>query len=432
MNRVLLRLWLVSIFVLPLTACGATSLQTAEPDQVGLSAKKLAKIRARLAGLVEQKRIAGGAALVARNGQVAFHEAVGYQDVDTRTPMAKDTIFRICSMTKPITSVGVMMLHEQKKLALSDPVSKYIPEFKATKVAVKKGGGFSQVAAERPITIHHLLTHTSGLTYGFFNREYFGDAYAKAGISDGLAETEGSIGENCRKLAGVPLTHQPGSAWGYGLSADVLGRVIEVASGTTVEEFFHSRIFEPLEMKDTCFRLPKAKHDRLATIYRPVGPEKKVEKLPKGGVKDGARAYDATYSTAGKPYFSGGAGLVSTVTDYARFCQMLLNGGELGGERLLKPETVALMTKHQIGDLRPAFRSHGDRFGYGFGIVSEEAKDEGLGSPGTFSWGGFYFTYFWVDPQEKLIGVVMCQLQPWGGLSLWKDFRTLTYQALIK
>ncbi len=409
-----------SLVLVALALVGCAPSQ-ARPEEAGLSAEGLRKVSGVLEKLVAERKVAGGVALVARNGRTVLLEAVGHQDLEAGKPMAPDTIFRICSMTKPVTSLAVLMLHEQGKLALSDPVSRYIPEFRATKV------GAEGAPLEREVTIHHLLTHTSGLTYGFFNREPFSALYRKAGVSDGLVETEGTIADNCRKLAACPLLFQPGTKWDYGLSTDVLGRVVEVASGMTLDRFFRNRIFEPLGMKDTHFRLPKDKLPRLAAVYRPR-KDQTIERQPDGPLPLGPSSYSSTYPTSGpEGYFSGGAGLVSTAADYARFLQVFVDGG--GG--LVKLETVKAMTSDQVPGLTLAFDAHGDRFGYGFGVVSGAAKDKGLVSPGTISWGGFYHTYFFADPKKKLAGVVMTQLYPWNHMTMWSDFRAAVYGALL-
>jgi CubicO group peptidase (beta-lactamase class C family) len=395
------------------------------PEAVGLDAAKLVAIHGDIEELVRQKKVAGAVVLVARHGKNAFLDAVGLADVEAGRPMELGTIFRICSMTKPMTSVAAMMLVEDGKISLDDPVSKFLPEWEDVKVAAPAG----PVPAERPVTIRHLITHTSGLLYGLSNREPFSRLYQKSGVSDGLVETDGTAIENARKIATVPLAFQPGTRWEYGLSVDVLGAVIEAASGKSLEEFFEERIFRPLEMTDTYFRLPESKRARLAAAYRPVSGG--LERLPEGPIVEGTSVYSTTYPLrSDSRFFSGGAGLVSTAADYARFCQMLLSGGEFRGRRLLRKETIAEMTRPQNGDLQLSTRNHGDAFGYGFGVVTEKAKDEGLGSPGTYSWGGFYFTYFWVDPKEDLIVVSMAQLQPWGEQIHWAELRKRVYGAL--
>ncbi len=433
------RLFSLTLFFLfaPLVAC--SSGLTVRPEKVGMSSEKVRELHGLLQGLVDRKQIAGGVGVVIRRGRAAYFDAVGFQDIDMKAAMAPDTIFRICSMTKPITSVGVLILADEGKLLLSDPITKFIPEFRSAPVVVmeppKKEGeakAFRNMPVERPMTIQHLLTHTSGITYGLMGREYLLDHYRRAGVSDGLIETEGTIADNVRKLAPLPLKFQPGSDWEYGLSTDVLGRVIEIVTGQTLDAFFQKRIFDPLEMNDTHFRLPPAKQARLAAVYQPKA-DKTIERLPDGPARRGFASYSSSYPFKEPDrYFSGGAGLVSTALDYARFLRMLAKGGELDGVRLLKKETVALMTRNHCDPAKVWIKNHGDGFGLGFGVVTEAARDQGLGSVGTYSWGGFYQTYFWVDPKEELIGIVMTQLYPWDHMTLFGDFRKLAYAALVR
>ena len=303
----------------------------------GFAPEALQRIGAMLDNAVGRREIAGGAALVARRGKIVYLATVGRRDVEAGLPLDESTIYRIASMTKPVTSVAVMMLQEEGKLGLNDPVSRYLPEFKASTVLAA-----TAVPTTREITIHDLLTHTSGLSYRFFDRAGLGKLYADAGISDGLCETPGTVADNVGRLARLPLLHQPGTAWEYGLSTDVLGRLVEVVSGRSLEEFFRERIFRPLRMEDTSFVIPESKRRRLANLYTP-GPDKAIRPVGPARIESGALVYSATYPTRdGNTYFSGGAGLCSTIGDYARFLQMLLNRGELDGSRLLKPETVDL------------------------------------------------------------------------------------------
>jgi putative heme-binding domain-containing protein len=274
-----------------------------------------------------------------------------------------------------------------------------------------------------------LLTHTSGLAYSFFAPPPLRQRYEEAGVASGLIETPGTIADNVRRLAAVPLANHPGDAWQYGLSTDVLGRVVEVVSGRTLDEFFRERIFMPLGMKDTHFVLPQEKLPRLAALYRPK--EGSLERVGKGPQREGEVVYSATYADAGSgAYFSGGAGLVSTAADYTRFLRMLLGGGQLHGVRLLKGETVAEMTRNQIGPFEVPFAVHGNKFGLGFGVHTAESKSRHGASVGTYSWGGIFHTYFWVDPREELTGVLLTQLYPFGHLSLWADFQQQVYAAL--
>lgn len=433
----------VRAFLLALTL-GAAALEAADiaglpairPEEAGLSGEGLRGLRALLEENVAKKSVAGAVGLVARKGKVAWLEAVGSAEIDAGRPMTPETIFRICSMTKPITSVAAMILAEEGKLSLDDPVSKFIPEFTDSRVFVKtppaNGGaeGFELAPAKRGITVRDLLTHTSGLTYGFLGHPHLSELHKKAGITEGLIETDLTLAENARRIASLPLVHQPGTAWEYGLSTDVLGRVVEVASGMSLDAFFKKRIFDPLGMKDSHFRIPAEKRPRLAAAYRP-GKEG-IEELPDGPVGSEAFRYSASYPYAGPgTYHSGGAGLVSTVPDYARFLLMLRNKGELGGARILKKETVEDMTRSHTDGVPIVIQNHGDKFGLGFGVVTPAAKDRGLGSEGTFSWGGFYYTYFWVDPEKDVVAIVMAQLHPWDGRTLWDDFRKRVYAAVM-
>ena len=401
-------------------------------DKGGLSQEKLKGVSTLLKNAYDKKQIPGAAALVYRRGHT--HSAtVGYRDIEDKALLMQETIFRIASMTKPITSVAVMMLVEDGKLKVDDPLSKYVPEFKEMKVLVpsKDGKTYETVKANREITIHDLLTHSSGVTYRLLNKPFVSKMYVDAGISDGLAETDCSLGDNVRKLAKQPLVCQPGAAWEYGLNTDVLGHVIEVVSGKSLEEFFRARIFKPLEMNDTHFALPKEKHPRLAAVYM-VG-DKKLERVGDKPVSLGAAVFSATYPTReGNKYYSGGAGLVSTIQDYGRFCQMLLSRGELNRVRVLKEETVDRMTRNQLGDVRIQFPGN-DLMGYGFGVLSEKGKEttKDPAGVGSYGWGGAFGTFFWVDPKNELVGVYMAQTFP-PDFAIATEFKKLVYEALIE
>jgi CubicO group peptidase (beta-lactamase class C family) len=391
-----------------------------------MSSERLARIRSTVQRSVSEGRIAGAVTLVLRRGKVAHLEAAG--NMDDGKPMRTDTIFRIASMTKAVTSVAVMMLFEEGKILLGDPVSKYIPEFKGSQVAVlgEDKKSFTLVPAKRPITIRDLLTHTSGITYRFVGVEPWAKLYKDSAISDGLIETEGSLADNIRKLARLPLMHHPGERFTYGLSTDVLGYLVEVVSGMTLDEFFRNRIFEPLKMKDTHFFLPEDKLARLAAVYNQT-PDGRIKRM--GGEPDerGYLIYSSTFHYRGpKSYYSGGAGLVSTINDYARFLQALLNGGELDGARILSRKSVELMTVNHVGEM-----FGGQGFGLGFSVIRDLGKGSEPGSVGQYGWGGFYYTNFFVDPREKIIGLFMSQLYPSGNVGLHERFRTLAYQAII-
>jgi len=375
---------------------------------------------------VDDGLLAGAVALVAREGKVAYFECVGMQDREKKIEMKSGTIFRIASMSKAITSVAVMMLYEEGKFQLKDPLSKFIPEFGDVKVLAAPGDASAQdglVPAKRPITIRHLLTHTSGLTYQWDTR--VGAKYAEAGITHGLIQDEDLLADDMKKLARIPLVHQPGEAFTYSLSTDVLGRVVEVASGMPFDEFLQKRIFEPLKMNDTCFRLSEGKVSRLAAVYAPDA-NGGLQRLPDGIIGEGSMKASVTYPYAGTHnYRSGGGGLCSTVPDYARFIQMMLNGGELDGVRLLSRKTVEMMSTDQVGDLGP-----GSGFGLGFGITRNLRESE-LTSVGAYRWGGYWYTTFFIDPAEKMIGVCMAQISPSGKATLNDQFEALAHQAII-
>jgi len=402
----------------------------------GFDSDKLAAIDGLLKRAVEQRQIAGGAALVARKGKIAHLATAGMQDAEAGVPISEATIYRIASMTKPVTSVAAMMLVEEGKLALSDPVAKFIPEFKQVRVLTKDAQPNQPLdrittPVTTPLTVRHLLNHTSGITYGFWDRPILGKLYREAGVSDGLIETPGTTADNARRLASAPLIFQPGAAWEYGLNTDLLGRVVEVASGQSLDQFFQTRIFEPVGMRDTHFILPAEKRTRLAALYTP-DDSKKIRRVGEGPQQIGTTRFSATYPLAdNSQYHSGGAGLVSTLGDYARFLQMLLNHGEFNGRRLLKAETITQMTRNQIGDLSPSINTHGDKFGYGFGIVTAASQPAEVASLGSYSWGGIFYTYFLVDPDKELIAICTTQIYPFDHLTLHGDFKRVTYAALL-
>ena len=410
------------------TTSGAVA--TAKPAEAGLSSERLERITSAIQRSIDAGRIAGGVALVARHGKVVYLKAVGMADRDAKKPMRTDNIFRICSMTKPITSVAVMMLYEEGRFTLNQPVSDFIPEFKKMKVLDppypqdKTSPPGALVDAKRPITIRHLLTHTSGLTYQWSPR--LGKSYRDADIGSGILQHEGTIGDAVKRLAAQPLLFQPGDVWEYSLSDDVLGYLVEVVSGMPLDKFLQERIFGPLGMKDTCFFLPDEKVPRLATAYT-YYPEKGLQPIhDKESVKEGEFSFSADYPYRGqRTYFSGGGGLSSTAEDYYRFCQMMLNGGQLNGTRLLSRKSVELVSQNQVqGKL--------DEMGYGlgFGVTSEPRFLTELGSVGSYYWGGFYYTAFVIDPKENLIAIFMGQLHPTGDLNLDDKVIRLAYQAI--
>ena len=402
----------------------AQQLPVASPESVGLSSERLARISAAVERSIAEKRIAGAVTLVARRGHVAWLKAQGMMDREAGKPMDADALFRICSMSKPITTLAAMMLYEEGKFLLDDPVSKYIPEFKNPKVLVKPASGPPYtIPASREITIRNLMTHTSGLTY-HWNAD-LGQMYRDANVAHGLLAYDGTIGDNVKRLAGLPLLFNPGDRFEYSLGVDVLGYLIEVLSGKPLDEFFRARIFEPLDMRDTYFYPPEDKVKRLATAYTWY-PENGLNRFPDTPIVEGAFSYSADYPYHGpKKLFAGGAGLCSTAMDYARFCQMMLDGGKAGGTRLISRKTVELMTTDRLGKIGPD-----QSFGLGFGIDGVKTPLAELGSPGEYNWGGFFYTAFVIDPKEQMITIFMAQLHPTGDLTLDRLIHVLAYQAI--
>ncbi len=416
-------LTVICLLILPAVAVGQ-DLPVAKPKTVGMSSERLERIGAAVQRCIDDKRITGAVTLVVRRGRVAWLKAQGMMDREAGKPMRPDTIFRICSMTKPITSLAVMMLYEEGQFLLTDPVAKYLPEFKEPKVLVKPASGEPySIPAAGEITIRDLLRHTSGLTYNW--NDDLGPLYQQADVAHGLLPYDGTIGDSVRRLAGIPLLFNPGDRWEYGLGVDVLGRLVEVVSGKPLDEFFRTRIFGVLGMKDTCFYPTEDKLGRLATAYTYYA-EKGLNRFPDTPITEGTFTFSADYPYRGpKKLFSGGAGLVSTAMDYARFCQMMLDGGKAGSARLLSRKSVELMSRDQLGKIS-AERS----FGLGFGVDGMKTPLAELGSPGEYNWGGFFYTAFSVDPQERMIVIFLAQLYPTGGLGLDRQVHALAYQAI--
>jgi CubicO group peptidase (beta-lactamase class C family) len=423
MQKQLLRIssiLVLALFLSFLSCNQPTSNSRQNPEDLGLSSDRLDRIGSIIEKRIAEDRIAGAVSMVARRGKIAYFEAFGMLDKEARKAMKTDTIFRICSMTKPITSVAVMMLYEEGHFMLSDPVHSFIPEFKDIKVLDPSG---SPVKAKRPITIHHLLTHTSGLTYNWDPQ--LGKLYTDYSFGHGLVQQEGTIGDAVKRLAQIPLLFHPGDQWMYSVSDDVLGYLVEVVSGLTLAEFFQERIFRPLGMKDTHFYLSDEQASRLASVYMYL-KEKGLTRFPDEPM-EGNFKLSADYPYNGPTtYFSGGGGLCSTTEDYFRFCQMLLNGGELDGIRLLSRKSVELISQDHVGDL-----VEGMGYGLGFGTFSETSHLKELGSIGSYYWGGFFYTSFMIDPEEEVIVIFMGQLYPTGGLNLNNKVLSLAYQAII-
>jgi CubicO group peptidase (beta-lactamase class C family) len=414
---------LLGILVLNLSAL-AQDLPAAKPEAVGLSPDRLERIATAVQHDIDDKRIAGAVTLVVRHGKVAWFKAQGMSDREAAKAMPADAMFRICSMTKPITSVAVMMLYEEGKFLLDDPVSKYLPEFKNPKVLVKPASGATYtIPASKEITIRDLLRHTSGITYQW--NDDLGPMYEKADVASGLLQFDGTIADNVKHLAALPLLFNPGDRFEYSLGVDVLGRLVEVVSGKPLDEFFRTRIFEPAGMKDTYFFPPDNKLNRLATAYT-YYPDKGLNRFADAPIREGSFVYSADYPSRGpKKLFSGGAGLVSTAMDYARFCQMMLDDGKVGNTRLLSRKSVELMTHDQLGKIATDMG-----FGLGFGVDGVKAPLAELGSVGSYNWGGFFYTGFSIDPKEQMIVIFMAQLHPTGGLTLDRQVHELAYQAI--
>jgi CubicO group peptidase (beta-lactamase class C family) len=385
------------------------------PESVGLSSDRLARLATVTNAHVESGVVPGAVILIARHGQIAYFEAFGHRDRAIGAPMTRDAIFRIYSMTKPITSVAVMMLVEEGKLQIYDPVSRYLPELAKMKVAVEKVDASGEktvelVDARRPITVQDLLRHTSGLTYGSRNEGAVGKAYREATIGS-RDDTNATL---VTKLGALPLLFHPGTRFEYGVSTDVLGRLVEVVAGTTLGEFFEQRIFRRLGMTDTAFWAPAEKLNRAAQPWQRPGGQPMT---PRFDVAVKAR------------YESGGGGLVGTATDYLAFATMLLNGGELGGTRLLGRKTVEFMTADHLGAI-PV-----DTPGLGFGLGFQVRRDAGVaglaGSVGEYGWAGNAGTLFWVDPRERLIAIYMVQVNALDRIMLRNQFRTLVQSAIV-
>jgi CubicO group peptidase (beta-lactamase class C family) len=418
-----------SFWMLAFPVVSAEAPPAVRPESVGLSSERLERLRAAMQRYVDEGRVSGLVTYIARSGQLAHLEAFGKADLESGAPMKTDSIFRIASQTKALTSVAVMMLVEEGAVGLTDPLSRFIPAFQKTTVAVAPPAGavadtpVSVVPAKREITIRDLLTHTAGIGYGY------GPAAAQwkaAGIQLWyFADRKEPVAAVVERMASLPMDAQPGEKYVYGYNTDILGVVVEKVSGMSLAEFFQKRIVGPLGMVDTQFYLPSSSKARLTTVYA-AKDDGRIERAPDGSTGQGH------YADGPRIAFSGGAGLLSTASDYGRFLQMLLNGGELEGARLLSPKTVELMTVNHIGTLFDDWPGGaGMGFGLGFDVMLEVGKNGRYGSPGSFGWGGAYHTTYWVDPEEKLVALMMVQLLPAGDSDLQRKFRTLVYQSIV-
>jgi CubicO group peptidase (beta-lactamase class C family) len=404
----------------------SSALQPAKPESVGFSPERLKRIDENISAWLNDGRLNGCGALIIRNGKIIYNKAFGYDDLEKTKPIRTDNIFRIASQTKAITSTAVMMLYEEGKFLLDDPISRYIPEFAKQQVLDKfnpADSSYTTVPAKSEVTIRQLLTHTSGISYAQIGTKEANAIFAKTTITAGIGVPVGKIlADDMKKLGKIPLMHQPGEKFTYGLNTDLLGYLVEVISGMRLDEFFRKRIFEPLGMNDTYFYLPAAKQNRLVTLYEEA--DKKLVKAKPVTEQNGSFLID--YPKTEGTYFSGGAGLSSTMLDYAVFLQMILNGGEYNGKRLLSRNTVRMMTMNQIGDVNFG----NNKFGLGFGITTEKGSSILPTPEGVFEWGGAFATTYWADPKEKLIGIFYRQLWKTTIGETANKFKVLVYQAL--
>lgn len=396
----------------------AVDLPVARPETVGMSSERLARIGPALQRYIDRELIPGALSMVARHGKIVHFETRGWRNVEKQLPVERDTIFRIASMTKPITSVALMILYEEGAFELHDPIARWLPAFEKMQVAVDKpGGGHELVPASRPIQVRHILTHTAGFAGGRNPRTV--PLLREATRFRGRDEV---IGDFVDRLAEVPLDHQPGHAWDYSRATCVVGRLVEVLSGQTLAEFFQHRIFEPLGMTDTQFFLPASKLDRFSAGYGP-GADQRIRLVE----PDTPESY---WLSEPGTYFMGSGGLVSTASDYFKFADMLMQGGRRDGARILSRKTVELMTRNHIGDRFIWLTGPGYGFGLGVSVVQDRGRTHGMASEGSYSWGGAFCTHWWNDPVERLFGMVMTQVRPYGHLNLRGHFQTLATQAI--
>ncbi len=398
------------------------SIGLGKPEENGFSVERLRRIDQTVNEYVAKSYIPGAVALIVRNGKIVYEKSFGYSDVETKTTLKNDNIFRIASQSKAITALAVMMLWEEGKFLLDEPISKYIAEFKNPKVLVtfdEKDSSYTTQPAKGEITIRQLLTHSSGLSYAAIGSKEFNAIYAKAGVPSGIGISNLSdvLRDKIKILGQLPLKHNPGEQWTYGLNSDVLGYLVEILSGMSFDEFLHQRIFKPLDMNDTYFYLPKEKQSRLVRLY-----ENKTDKLSKPTI-----VYDKVspdYPNLPGKYFSGGAGLSSTVEDYAKFLQLFLNKGEYNGVRLLGRKTIELMLTSQLHS--PIT----NQVGLGFGLETVENDFQSPYTIGSFSWGGAFSTTYWADPKEKLIGIIFTNIYNNQHGELAEKYKALVYQGI--
>ncbi|SMF13696.1 CubicO group peptidase, beta-lactamase class C family [Alteromonadaceae bacterium Bs31] len=420
-HPLLSRLFLLCIFALSALAF-AQDMPSSKPEKLGLSSERLQWLDKTFQAYVDQQHMSGSVVLAARKGKVFYHKAFGLRDREANAPMQPDTIFRIASQTKALVSVAAMILQERGQLHISDPVGKYIPEFMHTTVAREQtDGSYTVEKAKRPITLHDLLTHTSGVSYGY------GPAKAEwqqANIQGWyFADRDEAILDIVKRMAALPFDAQPGEKWVYGYNTDILGAVLEVVSGMPLDELLNKLLIQPLDMRDTHFFLPEAKANRLASVYTPL-TNGGIARSPEQGTMDA----QGHYLHGPRKCFSGGAGLLSTAEDYGKFLQMLLGGGKYRDTRILSRKSVELMLSDHLGAIpyKP-----GSGFGLGFRIVKDLGLNAELSSVGTFRWGGAYHSSYWGDPEEALLVVYFTQLRPNTSIDDHTKLRALIYQAIV-
>lgn len=412
-----------------LLICAASSSLNAQSSnnntKPALASDRVKVIDNNMQAWVDKNWISGGVGLILRDGKPVYHKAFGYANKENKVTMRTDHIFRIASQTKAITSVAVMILFEEGHFLLDEPVSKFIPGFSKPKVLDKfneKDSSYTTLPAKREITIRDLLTHTSGIGYAQIGSKEANAIYAKNGVVGGIGVKGITLADNINRLATLPIFHQPGEKYTYGLNTDVLGYLVEVVSGMTLDQFFQKRIFEPLGMKDTYFYLPKEKHNRLVSLYTHTnGQLKEAEAITQIN-----GTFYRDFPNMNLQMFSGGGGLSSTIMDYGIFLQMMLNGGEHNGKRILSRNTVRMMTQNQIGDLNNGV----NKFGLGFGITTERGSARIPTNIGTFDWGGMFATTYWVDPKERLVGLFFQNAYPTEHGDVGERFKVLAYQAI--
>lgn len=419
MKRVIILQFILLFLTVSISYSQPVELKEATPISAKVSEERLKRIDNMLQQSINDGWIAGAVGFIARDGKIIYNRSFGVSDIEAKTPLKTDDIFRIASQTKAITSIAVMMLFEEGKFLLDDPISRYISEFKNPQVLDKfneKDTTFTTIPAKREITIRDLLTHTSGIDYAGIGSKNMRAIYAKAGIPGGFGTDKMILGDKIRALGKLPLVHQPGERFTYGLNVDVLGYLVEVLSGESLDQYFHKHIFEPLGMNDTYFYLPANKFSRLVKVCSENNDHRVVK----------ASQTMMNYPLLNGTYYSGGAGLSSTVKDYAVFLQMLLNNGEYNGKRLLARRTVDLITTNQIGELNLAR----DKFGLGFQITTAYGQAKLGVSEGSFAWGGYFGTIYWADPKEHLVCLMFIQQSPLSHGEIQDKFRALVYQAL--